>query len=187
MVSQSLIGAAPNTCPVSDVLFFSGTMAFDEDDDFDMDEQVENEIAYCEMMALEEAAQFEAAGVDHNAQDFAAAFGMVLQEPECDPEPVGDEIKDGAHTDADAERQLSLLPVAEVDMEETVTETSSMPSSPGPRVVENTSPKRYRLRESRDRQRDKIIRLELSCSSRGLIIYDFAPFAAKGRPRHGHL
>ena len=72
-------------------------MAFDEDDDFDMDEQVENEIAYCEMMALEEAAQFEAAGLDHNAQDFAAAFGMGLQEPECDPEPGGDEMKDGAH------------------------------------------------------------------------------------------
>ena len=33
-------------------------MAFDEEDDFDMDAAVDNEIAYCEMMALEEAAEF---------------------------------------------------------------------------------------------------------------------------------
>ena len=72
---------------------------------------------------------------------------MGLQEPGCDPEPGGHEITDGAHTDADAERHPSLLPVAEVDIDEAVTETSSMASSPGQRVIENTSPKRYRLRE----------------------------------------
>ena len=147
VVSQSLTGASPNTSTVSASPFITSFMSFDEDDDWDMDAAVQDEIGYCEMMALEqEAAEYQGDRPEETAQDFAVQFGMDNQEPECDPEPEAAQAVDQAETNADAESHPSVLPVAEVDIDEAVAETSSMASSPGPRVEKNSDPKRYRLR-----------------------------------------